>query len=367
MPVRAGSRLVGATFIATNYRPSLDIIRHYDRKSLENNTIPQLQNYPAIGFVRIQGPFNAQRPADSASRRKIFTCRPSATVAAEAACAQQILTTLARRAYRRPPTAPEITTLMTFFDEGRKGATFEDGIEFALRCILASPQFLVRAEREPAARRAPGRPTASPISSSRRGCRSSCGAAFPDDELITVAAQGRLSQPRVLEQQVRRMLADPRSDALVVELRAAVAVSAQPAVDVARRHLLSELGRRAARRASARVRAVLREHHPRGPQHPRSADRRLHVRQRAAGAALRHPERLRLALPPRDAAAGDGLPPRPARQGQLPRGDLDAELPQLAGQARRVGAREHPRARRRRSRRRTCRRSRTPRATTARR
>ena len=93
----------------------------------------------------------------------------------------------------------------------------------------------------------------------------------------------------------------------------------------------------------ARVRAVLREHHPRGPQRPRSADRRLHVRQRAAGAALRHPERLRVALPPRDAAAGDGLPARPARQGQLPRGDVDAELPHVAGEARRVGAREHPR------------------------
>ena len=112
VPVRAGSRLVGATFIATNYRPSLDIIRQYDRKSLENNTIPQMQNYPAIGFVRIQGPFNAQRPPDSASRRKIFTCRPASAAARRAsrrpvgsACAQQILTTLARRAYRRPPTA----------------------------------------------------------------------------------------------------------------------------------------------------------------------------------------------------------------------------------------------------------------------
>ena len=79
VPVRAGSRVVGATFIATNYRPSLDIIRHYDRQSLENNTIPQIQNYPAIGFVRVQGPFNAQRPADSASRRRIFACKPSAT------------------------------------------------------------------------------------------------------------------------------------------------------------------------------------------------------------------------------------------------------------------------------------------------
>jgi hypothetical protein len=76
LPVRAGSRLIGATFLATNYRPSLDIIRHYDRQSLENNTIPQLQYYPAIGFVRVQGPFNPQRPDDTASRRRIFACRP---------------------------------------------------------------------------------------------------------------------------------------------------------------------------------------------------------------------------------------------------------------------------------------------------
>ena len=103
VPVRAGSRMVGATFLATNYRPSLDIIRHYDRQSLENNTIPQMQNYPAIGFVRIQGPFNAQRPTDSASRRRILSCRPS-LAAQETACARQILTAVARRAYRRAPT-----------------------------------------------------------------------------------------------------------------------------------------------------------------------------------------------------------------------------------------------------------------------
>jgi cytochrome c5 len=139
VPVRAGSRLVGATFIATNYRPSLDIIKQYDRKSLENNTIPQLQYYPAIGFVRIQGPFAAQRPEDSASRRAVLICRPSARQS-EPECAQQILTSFARRAYRRPPTPQEVTTLMTFFGEGRKGATFEDGIEYALRLVLASPR-----------------------------------------------------------------------------------------------------------------------------------------------------------------------------------------------------------------------------------
>jgi hypothetical protein len=223
VPVRAGSRLVGATFIATNYRPSLDIIRQYDRKSLENNTIPQLQYYPAIGFVRIQGPFNAQRPQDSASRRKIFTCRPTsaaratgkpATASAEERCARQVLTTLARRAYRRPPTAQEMTALMTFFGEGRNEATFDDGIEYAMRLLLASPQFLVRVEREPAAVRAG---QAYRISDLELASRLSffLWSSIPDDELIAVAGQGRLSQPAVLAQQVRRMLRDPRSEALV--------------------------------------------------------------------------------------------------------------------------------------------------------
>jgi hypothetical protein len=213
VPVRAGSRLIGATFIATNYRPSLDIIRHYDRQSLENNTIPQLQYYPAIGFVRIQGPFNAQRPHDSASRRKIFSCHPSASLS-ETACARQILTTIARRAYRRPPTANEITTVVGFFNEGRKGATFEDGIEYGLRFVLSSPQFLVRAEREPAAVRA-GQPYR--ITNLELASRLSffLWSSIPDEELIAAAAQGRLNQPSVLAQQVRRMLNDPRSEALV--------------------------------------------------------------------------------------------------------------------------------------------------------
>jgi len=213
VPVRAGSRMLGATFIATNYRPSLDIIRQYDRKSLENNTIPQVQYYPAIGFVRIQGPFNAQRPTDSASRRKVFVCRP-AQPAQEAGCARQILTSLARRAYRRPATAQETKTLLAFYDEGRKGGNFDDGIELGLRLLLASPQFLVRSEQEPATVRA-GQPYR--LTDLELASRLSffLWSSVPDDELITVAAQGRLSQPKVLEQQVRRMLADPRSEALV--------------------------------------------------------------------------------------------------------------------------------------------------------
>src|SRR5688500_17208922 len=207
VPVRAGSRLVGATFIATNYRPSLDIIRQYDRKSLENNSIPQLQYYPAIGFVRIQGPFNAQRPEDSASRRKIFTCQPASAEASagkpvqrgggpsaprlsEDACGRQILTTLARRAYRRPASAQEMATVLSFYDQGRKEGGFEDGVEYGVRFLLASPQFLVRAEREPAAVR-PGQPYR--ITDLELASRLSffLWSTIPDAELITLAEQGR--------------------------------------------------------------------------------------------------------------------------------------------------------------------------------
>jgi len=214
VPVRAGSRLVGATFVATNYRPSLDIIRHYDRQSLENNTIPQMQNYPAIGYLRVQGPFNAERPADSASRRKVFTCRPTASAQGEHECARKILTPLARRAYRRPPDAAEIATLLSFFENGRQDGGFDDGIELALRLMLASPQFLVRGEREPAAVRVG---EAYAISDVELASRLSffLWSSIPDDELVTLAAAHRLSQPAVLDQQVRRMIADPRSDALV--------------------------------------------------------------------------------------------------------------------------------------------------------
>ena len=170
--------MVGATFLATNFRPSLDMIKQYDRKSLENNSIPQLQYYPAIGFLRIQGPFNAQRPEDSRSRAQgvHLPARRRAGAGRDRA-RDQILTTLARRAYRRPPRRRRSTTLMTFYQEGRADGTFDEGIELALRRLLASPQFLVRAEKEPAERRARASRIASPISNWPRVCRSSCGAA----------------------------------------------------------------------------------------------------------------------------------------------------------------------------------------------
>ena len=204
---------MGATFLAKNYGPSLNMVQEYDRKSLENNTIRQLQYPPVIGFFRISGPFNAERPVDSASIRKVYTCRPE-NLDQEESCANEIVSTLAKKAFRRPVDSQDLEALMEFYERGRADGSFEDGIELALRRILASPQFLVRLEGEPADL-ATGETYR--IDDLELASRLSffLWSSIPDDELIDVAAQGRLSDPTVLRQQVDRMLADPRSEALV--------------------------------------------------------------------------------------------------------------------------------------------------------
>jgi hypothetical protein len=212
VPVKAGTHTVGATFLATNYRPNLDLIKQYERKSLENFSIAQLQYYPAIQDLKISGPFNAQRAEDSPSIRKVFTCTPAGP-RQEEPCAKDILTTLARHAYRRPVNAQDLESLMDFYEEGRRAGTFRDGIELALQRILSSPQFLVRAEQE-SPNLASGK--AYRLTDLELASRLSffLWSSIPDDQLINIAAQGRLSNPAVLEQQVRRMLADSRSSAL---------------------------------------------------------------------------------------------------------------------------------------------------------
>jgi Protein of unknown function (DUF1592)/Protein of unknown function (DUF1588)/Protein of unknown function (DUF1585)/Protein of unknown function (DUF1587)/Protein of unknown function (DUF1595) len=213
IPVKAGSHMVGVTFLATNYHPTLDLIRQFERKSLEDNGIPQLQYAPAVGILRIRGPFNPTRPEDSPSLRKVYTCKPS-NAAQEAPCAKEILTTLMRRAYRRPVTPADMEWVQGFYQEGQRQGTFQDGIELALRRILTSPQFLVRAEREPQGVVA-GQPYR--ITDLELASRLSflLWSSIPDDELINVASQNKLHTPPVLEQQVRRMLTDPRASALV--------------------------------------------------------------------------------------------------------------------------------------------------------
>src|SRR5579871_3568271 len=213
IPVKSGSHVVGVTFLASNYAPSLDLIRQYERKSLEDNPIPQLEYHPAVGILRIQGPFNPKEPQDSPSLRKVFTCHPESE-AQESACAKEILGTLMRRAYRRPITDADWEWVQAFYLEGRREGTFRDGIELGLRRILASPPFLVRAEQEPANIPA-GKPYR--ITDLELASRLSflIWSSIPDDELIQVASQNRLHLTPVLEQQVRRMLADPKADALV--------------------------------------------------------------------------------------------------------------------------------------------------------
>jgi hypothetical protein len=213
MPVRAGSRNVAVTFVATNYRPSLDVAQHFARKSLENGTVRELSNYPVVGALRVEGPFTATRPEESESIRQVFTCRPEAE-SEEERCATEIISTLARRAFRRPVDVGDLEQLMAFYETGREQGSFEDGIEFALRRLLASPQFLVRVEQEPEDV-APG--STYRVSDLELASRLAffLWSSLPDDELIGAAARSELSRPDVLASQVERMLADPRSQSLI--------------------------------------------------------------------------------------------------------------------------------------------------------
>jgi hypothetical protein len=204
---------VAVTFVATNYRPSLDVAQHFARKSLENGTVRELSNYPVVGALRVAGPFDATRPEESESIQQVFVCRP-ATESEEERCATEIVSTLARRAFRRPVDVGDLEQLMAFYETGREQGSFEDGIEFALRRLLASPQFLVRVEHEPADI-APG--SSYRVSDLELASRLAffLWSSLPDDELIGAAARGELSRPDVLESQVERMLADPRSESLI--------------------------------------------------------------------------------------------------------------------------------------------------------
>jgi len=165
--------------------------------------------------IVINGPFEATGAGDTPSRRAIFVCHPGGAQD-ETPCARRILTNLAGRAFRRPmpPTDPSLDTLMKFYDAGRRAGDFDTGIQQALARLLADPQFLYRAEAEP-----PGLAEGASyrISDIELASRLSffLWSSIPDEALIEAASSGRLSEPKTLERQVRRMLADPRSRALV--------------------------------------------------------------------------------------------------------------------------------------------------------
>ena len=218
IPVTAGPHVVGAAFVDRD--PGL-VERHRQPFLKVHITVGGDQRtQPNVYSITITGPFDAAGAGDTPSRRRIFTCRPAdATPRAEAACAAEILSTLARRAYRRPVTEADVAVLVRFFEEGRAGGDFDAGIEMALQRLLVSPEFLLRVERDPE-----GHDTDRPylVSDLELASRLSffLWSSLPDDSLVEAAAAGTLRDPGVLESHVRRMLADPRAESLVTNFAA---------------------------------------------------------------------------------------------------------------------------------------------------
>src|SRR6185503_6241069 len=168
---------------------------------------------PAVAGVTVAGPFNATGISETPSRKRIFTCLPDKETT-EDACAKEIISTLAHRAFRRPVTDADTKDLLAFYQTGKSEGGFEEGVAAALQRILVDPEFLFRIEKDPKDI-PPG--TAHRVSDLELASRLSffLWSSIPDDQLLTVAEEGELSKPEVLEQQVKRMLADARSNALV--------------------------------------------------------------------------------------------------------------------------------------------------------
>ena len=214
---KAGTRVVGASFDKTLAQSDGILDAPLNMSTFGYASDEMQHGNPAIATLMIGGPYSASGPGDTSSRRKIFSCRPTgATVKDEERCARQILTGLVRRAYRRPVTDEDIHTLMSFWAAGRSMQSergFDAGIQFALERMITDPEFLFRIERDPAGV-APA--SAYRLADLELASRLSffLWSSIPDDELLEVAAHGRLKNPNVLEQQVRRLVADVRSKAL---------------------------------------------------------------------------------------------------------------------------------------------------------
>lgn len=240
VPLKAGLRIIGASFpkrlaldeqvvpktvlgarepAATPVPIPLDV--SVDGARVKQLTVASVATGPNVSQsfylrdvmqISVVGPYDIKGPGDTASRRKIFICRPSAELS-EQACATKILSNLARHAYRRPVAAADVAPLMKIYAEGRKGASFDQGIEASLEAILVSPSFLFMRETDPA-KAAPG--AVHRISDVELATRLSffLWSSIPDDQLLAVAEKNQLHKPDILKRQVARMLADPRAKAL---------------------------------------------------------------------------------------------------------------------------------------------------------
>ncbi len=202
VPVKAGTRTLIATFVKDTVKA----------EGIPSNT-RETAFFEGVGNISVAGPYNVQGPGDTASRDRIFVCHPTAP-AEEQACAERIISSLARRAYRRPIAADDLPPLLALFRQGAAGDGFEAGVRLALLKILVSPEFIFRMEFDPPDATAGSVHRISDVELASR-LSFFLWSSIPDDELLAVAERGELGDASVLERQVRRMLADPRSHALV--------------------------------------------------------------------------------------------------------------------------------------------------------
>jgi hypothetical protein len=212
--IAAGPHRVSAAFIAKFDGPTEDTFRQVEMSMVDISAgVPGMIALPHLQSMTIAGPFVVTGVSNTPSRRKIFTCTPAAAKD-ETACAEKIVGVLARQAFRRPVNDADTEFLMNYYQEGRKDGSFETGIRMAVQAIIANPKFIFRFEKTPATA-APGRNYR--ISELELASRLSffLWSSLPDEQLLNLAAQGKLKDPVVLEREVRRMLADRRSDALV--------------------------------------------------------------------------------------------------------------------------------------------------------
>jgi mono/diheme cytochrome c family protein len=210
IPVKAGEHTVSATTILRSEAEKDDLITPFLRTTVDGLDIT---GDPSVDRVSIEGPFGDKNPGNTASRRKIFVCRPTGE-ADELPCARNIVSTLARRAYRHPVRESDLESLLSFYQHGRNKGGFDAGIESALQLILASPEFLFRFEPDPPDVAANAIYHVDDMALASR-LSFFLWSTVPDEQLLNLATQGKLKDPAILDQQVKRMLADQRSAALV--------------------------------------------------------------------------------------------------------------------------------------------------------
>ncbi|MBV9503786.1 MAG: DUF1592 domain-containing protein [Acidobacteriia bacterium] len=211
IPVKAGMRTVAATTLLRSHASKDDLIKPFLRTTVDGLDIT---GDPSIDRITIEGPFNETGSGDTAARQRVFVCRPQ-SAEEELPCARKILSVLSQRAYRRPATDADLETLLSFHQRRRNhNGNFEAGVESALQYILASPEFLYRFEPDPPAPDAGAVYHVSDLSLASR-LSFFLWSTIPDDDLLASAARNQLHEPAELQRQVRRMLAGPKSEALI--------------------------------------------------------------------------------------------------------------------------------------------------------